>query len=98
MNEPNETAQPPAGNPNPWTMPPGVADPRLIRAYARAERRAARMTNPGYHQGLFFGLLLVLIGGIGVLSQLLPAFPTDLVWATAWLALGAAVLVRAFSR
>ncbi len=97
MNEPSEPSQTPVGGPAQWPMPPYM-DRHAMRAYARAQRQAARRTNPDYHPGLVFGLLFVLIGGLGILSQLVPGFDAALIWAMAFLALGAAVVIRAFSR
>ena len=94
-----QAATPSTSNPDagPWGMPP-AADYRTQRAYWRAQRRAARYADPTYHPGLFFGGLLVLVGGLGLLSATIPNFDAGLVWALAVLALGVLVLARAMAR
>ncbi len=77
---------------------PPYPDRHGQRAYWRNQRRAARYADPRYRPGLVFGAFLVLLGGLALLTQFVPAFDAGVVWAAAVLVLGMVVVARALSR
>ncbi len=97
MNEQDSSEQSTtAPTPNPWMVPP-YPDHRAVRAYWRAQRRSARYADPRYYPGLVFGALLVLVGGLALVTQVVPGFDAGLVWAAAVFVLGALVVARALT-
>jgi hypothetical protein len=83
----------------PATPPPSAAggwwssDWRTQRQQERWQRRAARRGYEHGGPGLFFGLLLILVGGMLVWHQIDPGFDLNLTWPVAIVALGAILVV-----
>ena len=82
------------------TPTPGTAsDRRAARSAARRARRAARRERRGESSaGIVIGALLILVGGLFLVKEWLPAFDADLLWPLALVVLGVVILIVGFSR
>jgi phage shock protein C len=75
------------------------ATPREARQAARAARRAARRERRGNTSaGIVIGAVLILLGGLFLLQEWLPAFDFDLFWPLILVGLGVVLLVVGFTR
>ena len=76
-----------------------ASDRRAARSAARRARRAARRERRGESSaGIVIGALLILVGGLFLVKEWLPAFDADLLWPLALVGLGVVILVVGFSR
>jgi phage shock protein C len=93
---------PPAPGPGGWWANDWRSQRRQERWQRRAERWQQRAERHGYrgngHPGLFFGILLIIGGGVLAWHQLDPNLDLGLTWPILVIALGAVLIASSFGR